>query len=451
VGFADDTNLLAFGRSPEANAKQLEKAWKTCLQWAETRGMAFAAQKCELIHFNKGRRQWKTAVSLALPEGGGYSSIQPVQSARFLGVWLDWKLSWKAHCEAVERKLRTQDFALSRIAAKTWGPSLARAREVYSKCIRSAIAYGASSFHTPTRSGGASEPQGVAKRLSKAQNRSLRIVAGAYKTTPIRCLETETWVPPLDLYLNKRLADFESRLQLPVLQSGGGPEAPTTTAGHLITEACNRVYKRFRRRRRGPGQRLRPYPQGPTAVEQAAEVATQWASQRWETGKLKNKKLDTDGVVELAWQARWTCLQGDQPPRRPADRDPPILLFTDRGLKRHEGLTKAYSSLLTQARTGDIGLRDYLFKVKATGVLTPYCECGEGRETVEHLVVWCDIPPNPRTWKEAEIRSQRDLYLVLRGVGARSARLARKVLSWLMDSARLLEYSLARRLELETA
>jgi hypothetical protein len=155
--------------------------------------------------------------------------------------------------------------------------------------------------------------------------------------------------------------------------------------------------------------------------------------------------------VELAWQARWTCLQGDQPPRRPADRDPPILLFTDRGLKRHEGLTKAYSSLLTQARTGDIGLRDYLFKVKAPGVLTPYCECGEGRETVEHLVVWCNIPPNPRTWKEAEIRSQRDLQLVLRGVGARSARLARKVLSWLMDSARLLEYSLARRLELETA
>jgi hypothetical protein len=32
VGFADDTNLLAFGRSPEANTKQLEKAWKTCLE-----------------------------------------------------------------------------------------------------------------------------------------------------------------------------------------------------------------------------------------------------------------------------------------------------------------------------------------------------------------------------------------------------------------------------------
>ena len=46
----------------------------------------------------------------------------------------------------------------------------------------------------------------------------------------------------------------------------------------MIAEACNRVYRRFRRRGRGPGQRLRPYPQGPTAVEQAAIIATQWAS-----------------------------------------------------------------------------------------------------------------------------------------------------------------------------
>ena len=32
VGFADNTNLLAFGKSLEANTQQLERAWKTCLQ-----------------------------------------------------------------------------------------------------------------------------------------------------------------------------------------------------------------------------------------------------------------------------------------------------------------------------------------------------------------------------------------------------------------------------------
>jgi hypothetical protein len=31
VGFADDTNLLVFGKNAKANTQQLEKAWKTCL------------------------------------------------------------------------------------------------------------------------------------------------------------------------------------------------------------------------------------------------------------------------------------------------------------------------------------------------------------------------------------------------------------------------------------
>ena len=64
-------------------------------------------------------------------------------------------------------------------------------------------------------------------------------------------------------------------------------------------------------------------------------------------------------------------------------------------------------------------------------------------------MVWCSDPPLQRLW-EREIRSHRDLQTVLQGVGSRNTRLVRKVLDWLMDSGRLLEYSLARRLELET-
>jgi hypothetical protein len=107
--------------------------------------------------------------------------------------------------------------------------------------------------------------------------------------------------------------------------------------------------------------------------------------------------LLTEEVVELAWQARWQECKRDQPLRRIADKDPLILLFTNRSLEKHEGLIKAQSSLLTQVRTGDIGLRDYLFRCKVQEVPTPYCSCGEGRETVEHLVVWCSNPPLQRT------------------------------------------------------
>ena len=123
VGFADDTNLLAFGKKPEVNVQQLEQAWKTCVRWAKTRGMVFAAQKCELVHFNKGRRQWPNPLKLAHPEEDAHSVVEPVGSCRFLGVWLDRKLSWKDHRVAVERKLKTQDFALSRrYSSKNLGP-----------------------------------------------------------------------------------------------------------------------------------------------------------------------------------------------------------------------------------------------------------------------------------------------------------------------------------------
>ena len=96
-------------------------------------------------------------------------------------------------------------------------------------------------------------------------------MVGAYKTAPTRCLETEAWVPPLDLYLNKRLADFEARLRKKALQTGAKPGGPRTTAGQLITEACNRVYRLFNRRKKR-GQKARQGPQSLTATEQATII-----------------------------------------------------------------------------------------------------------------------------------------------------------------------------------
>lgn len=439
VGFADDTNLLAFGREPNAIVQQLEAAWKTCLQWAETRGMVFGPEKSELIHFNKGRRQWADQLNLAQP-GRGTSAVKPTASARFLGVWLDWKLDWKAHLEAMKGKLKTQSFALSRIAAKTWGLGLAKAREVYSKCIRAAIAYSASSFHIPTKKGGEPATRGITKALAKEQNKSLRIVAGAFKATPIRNLETETWVPPLDLYFNKRLADFEARLQWSALHDGkGGKKTP----GSIIEAACNKLHQRFRPRKRKRGRPQAFGPQGPTAVEEAARTIAVW------TGGI----IDTDRIVEEAWRERWLKERNGRATTRPADdlNHQQETLFKDKTLKRHEGLSKAKSSLLVQIRTGAIGLRDFLFKQGVPEVPTPQCECGEGRETVEHLVMWCLAPPLTRTWERAEIRTRQDFYSVLQGIGPSAARLTRRILSWLMDSERLPMYSLARKLELESA
>ena len=70
-------------------------------------------------------------------------------------------------------------------------------------------------------------------------------------------------------------------------------------------------------------------------------------------------------------------------------------------------------------------------------MVTPYCECDMGREK-----------PKPRTWKESEIRSRRDLHKVPHGEhrGNKSG-MAKTVVDWLLGSGRLPEYRLASKLD----
>lgn len=205
VGFADDTNPMTFSSDVQANCRRLENAWPICERWARSRGMEFAPQKSELMHFTRARSALGNMVRLSSAE------VAPKESARFLGVFLDRKLRWRSHLTKVKAKMETQTYALTKIAASTWGCTLARAREVYTNVARSAIAYGASTYHTPADHR-KQTPRGITKQLATTQSSCLRVVAGVYRATPIRSLETETWVPPLDLYLNKRIADFQERL-----------------------------------------------------------------------------------------------------------------------------------------------------------------------------------------------------------------------------------------------
>ena len=77
------------------------------------------------------------------------------------------------------------------------------------------------------------------------------MVAGAYRATLTRHLETETYVPPINIYLDRRLADFEARLE-------------TTGKAQLISSVCDRVKNQLRRRRGRP-RKQKTDPEGSAA------------------------------------------------------------------------------------------------------------------------------------------------------------------------------------------
>ena len=53
MGFVDDVNILAYGKSTEENCKTLQKILNDCERWAARHGSVFAPHKYELIYLAK--------------------------------------------------------------------------------------------------------------------------------------------------------------------------------------------------------------------------------------------------------------------------------------------------------------------------------------------------------------------------------------------------------------
>ena len=104
-------------------------------------------------------------------------------------------------------------------------------------------------------------------------------------------------------------------------------------------------------------------------------------------------------------------------------------------LKLYSKLKKAESSALFQAYTGQIGLRKFLASARVPRVDLGDCLYGEGSETAEHILLYCDNR-RPTTW------SQGAQFRKLVSEPESGALVARQ----LIQCRRLGQFSLASRL-----
>jgi ribonuclease HI len=79
-------------------------------------------------------------------------------------------------------------------------------------------------------------------------------------------------------------------------------------------------------------------------------------------------------------------------------------------LQLHEGLKRAWSSVLVQLQTGKSALRSFLASVKIED--SPLCQCGLGNQDTAHVLVRCPLHADLRTetlYKEARETDDRRL------------------------------------------
>jgi hypothetical protein len=112
---------------------------------------------------------------------------------------------------------------------------------------------------------------------------------------------------------------------------------------------------------------------------------------------------------------------------------------TKQTLKLHEGLRKAESALLTQARTGRIGLAKFLYGRSVPGFTTATCQCRAGHETPRHMALYCTYEADRRHYLHV---GKNRTYTQMVGTNEGAKHFVR----WMMYSGRLRQFALAKRL-----
>lgn len=238
----DDVSIIAESTSYAENVRVLEKALGRCDKWAQRHAVRFAPDKFELIHFRNPREAdgeddeddgqpvlnsdiWEVPVEpwgndrMAIKIPGQDTArqeieIQPKESARYLGVWLDKHLDFKTHRKKLLGKAAGSLEALRAISGSTWGASLLVMRKVYQAMVIPQMFWGITAWYSPaSRAIPAVELKRVTNEFVKIQKRAAILISRAFKSISAAALDIELYLVPIRLQMQQMIEEAAIRIQ----------------------------------------------------------------------------------------------------------------------------------------------------------------------------------------------------------------------------------------------
>ena len=174
-------------------------------------GMKIDPDKSDLMHFSN-RRGHNSSPSLSALINGQHVTISPPKFIRWLGFYFDRKLTFNDHTKIMCAKASNVMSGLSCLGNTITGMTPNHLHLLFKTCVVPVMTYGCQLWFRP------SAPRvTLMKRLQVVQNKGLRRVAGAFRTTPADSLPLLTFQPPIHVTIRKLCDSAALRLfQLPL-------------------------------------------------------------------------------------------------------------------------------------------------------------------------------------------------------------------------------------------
>ena len=202
ISFVDDVGLVIECDELEDGTRQLERIATDTMRWGLDNKVEFEVSKTEVLLFSR-RKKVLQAADKAIVSIGEQSFVIKHEATKWLGFWLDPKLSFKTH---FENRMASAKGALQRVASlsrSNGGLSINLMRRVVVAAVTSVALYGSEVWW-----------RGQQDRVNKLQlllNRQARAITGLLRSTPLDFLRVQACLPSARDLLDHRQTRYAVR------------------------------------------------------------------------------------------------------------------------------------------------------------------------------------------------------------------------------------------------
>ncbi|KAI3387413.1 hypothetical protein SNEBB_002003 [Seison nebaliae] len=182
--FVDDFGILIIGNHFRSMCRQAQLAVNKANEWVYNRGFKFNAGKTTVVHFH---RKNKIFPPIEITLQGELLIVSTV--IRFLGLYLDQRLNWNRHIQHLRETCTKALDILKCLSHIKWGSSRKILHRIYHTLIRSKLDYACQIYNSAS--------EATLRKLEPIQNTAIRLITGAFKSSPIASLQVESGEPPL--------------------------------------------------------------------------------------------------------------------------------------------------------------------------------------------------------------------------------------------------------------
>lgn len=195
IGFADDIAAVIVAKGEENLMTTANRVLLRVMNWMEEMGLTLAPEKTEAVLLTTRRNV--SPISFRLQ----HVNISLSSAIKYLGIWLDTKLTFAEQVNRVTKKADKTAAALSRLMPNIGGPGSSK-RRLLSSVVHSQLLYAAPVWST------AANNKKLLAKLTTVQRRMAIRVCCAYRTVSADAVGILADVPPIELLILERTEKY---------------------------------------------------------------------------------------------------------------------------------------------------------------------------------------------------------------------------------------------------